>query len=166
MPWRRKWQPIPVFLPGESHGQRSLAGYSSWGHTESGTCISMYRYTQFHRTRIFRYTAISQLTNSGYLTLMEYFYLIELIYQFCQVFSLFILEEPIFSSLLYRTPGGSDGKASACNAGDLGLVPGLGRFPWRRKWQSTPVLLPGKFHGWRSVVSYSPWGCKESDTTE
>ena len=34
IPWRRKWQPTPVFLPGESPGQRSLAGYSSWGHTE------------------------------------------------------------------------------------------------------------------------------------
>ena len=33
--WRRKWQPTPVFLPGESHGQRSLAGYSPWGHKES-----------------------------------------------------------------------------------------------------------------------------------
>ena len=33
--WRRKWQPTPVFLPGESHGQRSLAGYSSWGRKES-----------------------------------------------------------------------------------------------------------------------------------
>ena len=32
MPWRRSWQPTPVFLPGESHGQRSLVGYSSWGH--------------------------------------------------------------------------------------------------------------------------------------
>ena len=32
--WRRKWQPTPVFLPGESHGQRSLAGYSPWGHRE------------------------------------------------------------------------------------------------------------------------------------
>ena len=30
--WRRKWQPTPVFLPGKSHGQRSLAGYSPWGH--------------------------------------------------------------------------------------------------------------------------------------
>ena len=39
-------------------------------------------------------------------------------------------------------------------------------FLWRRKWQSTPVLLPGKFHGQRSLVGYSPWGCKESDTTE
>ena len=34
------------------------------------------------------------------------------------------------------------------------------------KWQPTPVLLPGKFHGWRSLIGYSPWGCKESDTTE
>ena len=33
--WRKKWQPTPVFLPGESHGQRSLAGYSPWGHKES-----------------------------------------------------------------------------------------------------------------------------------
>ena len=35
IPWRRKWQPIPVFLPGKSHGQRSLAGYSPWGHKET-----------------------------------------------------------------------------------------------------------------------------------
>ena len=43
----------------------------------------------------------------------------------------------------------------------------LGReVPWRRKWQSTPVLLPGKSHGQRSLVGYSPWGRKESDTTE
>ena len=35
IPWRRAWQPIPVFLPGESHAQRSLAGYSSWGGKES-----------------------------------------------------------------------------------------------------------------------------------
>ena len=36
-PWRRQWQPTPVFLPGESHGQRSLVGYSPWGHKESDT---------------------------------------------------------------------------------------------------------------------------------
>ena len=35
MPWRTEWQPTPVFLPGELHGQRSLAGYSSWGCKES-----------------------------------------------------------------------------------------------------------------------------------
>ena len=37
---------------------------------------------------------------------------------------------------------------------------------WHKKWQPTPVLLPGKSHGWRSLVGYSPWGRKESNTTE
>jgi len=37
IPWRRAWQPTPVYLPGESHGQRSLAGYSKWGHEKSDT---------------------------------------------------------------------------------------------------------------------------------
>ena len=37
---------------------------------------------------------------------------------------------------------------------------------WRRQWQPTPVLLPGKSHGWRSLVGCSPWGHWESDTTE
>ena len=39
----------------------------------------------------------------------------------------------------------------------------VGKIPGRRKWQPTPVFLPGKFHGQRSLVGYSPWGCKESD---
>ena len=63
-------------------------------------------------------------------------------------------------------PGGSGSKASVYNEGDLSSIPGSGRFPWRRKWQSTPVLLPGKSHGQRSLVGYSLWGHKESDTTE
>ena len=37
MPWRKAWEPTPVFLPGEFHGQRSLAGYTPWGRKESGT---------------------------------------------------------------------------------------------------------------------------------
>ena len=37
---------------------------------------------------------------------------------------------------------------------------------WRRKWQPTPVFLPGEFHGQRSLVGSSPWGRKESETTE
>ena len=57
-------------------------------------------------------------------------------------------------------------KESTCNAGDPGSIPGSGRFPWRRKWQPSPVSLPGKSHGQRSLVGYSPRGCKQSDTTE
>ena len=62
--------------------------------------------------------------------------------------------------------GGSDRKESSCNEGDLGLIPGLAKIPWRRAWQPTPVFLPGESHGQRSLVGYSPWGRKESDTTE
>ena len=49
---------------------------------------------------------------------------------------------------------------------ETGFDPWVGKIPWRRKWQPTPGLLPGKFHGLRSQVGYSPWGRKESDTTE
>ena len=44
--------------------------------------------------------------------------------------------------------------------------PWVGKIPWRRKWQPTPILLPGKSHGQRSLIGYSPWGHKELDTTE
>ena len=44
--------------------------------------------------------------------------------------------------------------------------PWVGKISWRRKWQPTPVFLPGKTHGRRSLVGCSPWGRKESDTTE
>ena len=40
------------------------------------------------------------------------------------------------------------------------------KIPWRRKWHPTPAFMPGKSHGQRSLVDYSPWGLKESDTTE
>ena len=73
IPWRREWLPTPVFLPGESHAQRSLLGYSPWNHKESDTT----------EIRI----------------------------------------------ALFDFPGGSVGKESAYNVGDLGLIPGLGRSP-------------------------------------
>ena len=65
-----------------------------------------------------------------------------------------------------HSPGGSDGKASVCNARGPGFNPWVGKIPWRRKWQPTPVLLPGKYHEWWEPVGYSPWGRKELKTTE
>ena len=50
--------------------------------------------------------------------------------------------------------------------GDLGSIPGSGRFPWRRKWQPTPVFLLGESYGRRSLVGYSPLRRKESKMTE
>ena len=58
-------------------------------------------------------------------------------------------------------PGGSDGKDSACNAGDLDSIPVSGRLPWRRERLPTPVFWLGEFNG-----LYGTWGRKESDMTE
>ena len=55
------------------------------------------------------------------------------------------------------------------NAGDIKRCrfnPWVGKIPWRREWQPTPVVLPGESHGQRSLAGYSPWGHKESDMTE
>ena len=66
-------------------------------------------------------------------------------------------------------PGGSVVKESACHCKRhrrCGFSPWVWRIPSSRKWQPTPVFLLGKFHGQRSLVFYSPCGCKESDMTE
>ena len=66
-------------------------------------------------------------------------------------------------------PGGTSGKESTykCRRRKRHVfVPWVWKISWRRAWQPTPVFLPGKSHGHRSLVDYSPWGHKESDTTE
>ena len=63
-------------------------------------------------------------------------------------------------------PGGSASKGSAWNAGDPGSIPGLGRFSGEGNGNPTPVFLPGKSHGQRSLVGSNPWGNKESSVTE
>ena len=73
---------------------------------------------------------------------------------------------PLDLGSTWGCPGGLDSKEIACNTGDPGLIPGGVKIPWRRKWQATPVFLPGESHGQRSLVGYSPWGCKELDRTE
>ena len=52
------------------------------------------------------------------------------------------------------------GEESACQCRRHGLDPWVKKIPWRRKWKSTPVFLPGKSHGQRSLAGYSPWGHK------
>jgi len=63
-------------------------------------------------------------------------------------------------------PGDSDGKESAWQCRRCRFNTWVGKIPWRQKGQPTAVFLPGKFHGWRSLAGYSPWGHKKSDTTE
>ena len=71
-----------------------------------------------------------------------------------------------FETYLVSFPGGSNGKESACMVGVGGSIPGSGRFPGEGNSTSLEYFLPGEFHGQRSLVGYSPWDHKESDTSE
>ena len=85
---------------------------------------------------------------------------------------LFLGQEDLLEKGQATTPiflgftGGSDGKESACNAGDLGLILGLGRSPGGEHGNPLQHSCLENPYGQRSLVGYSPWGCKESDTTE
>ena len=73
------------------------------------------------------------------------------------------------TELLRGFPGGASGKEPACQCRRhkrRGFNPWVGKIPWRRAWQPTRAFLPGESHGQRSLVGYSPWGCKKLDTTE
>ena len=109
--WRREWQPTQVFLPGEFHGQRSLAGYSPWGRRSRTRLSNLYTHTHTHKVP---------------------------------------LDFPWWLS----------GKESACQGRRCRFNPWDGKIPWWRKWQPTPVFLPGKSHGQRSLAGYHPWGHK------
>ena len=75
----------------------------------------------------------------------------------------------MLTGLGHANPGDSSGKESAClcrRCRRHGFHLWVGKIPWRRKWQPTPVFLPGEFRGQRSLEGYSPWDCKELDMTE
>ena len=63
-------------------------------------------------------------------------------------------------------PGGSVVKKLLANVGDAGDMGSISESGRRRAWQPTPVFLPGEYHGQRSLVGYSPWGCIQSDMTK
>ena len=69
---------------------------------------------------------------------------------------------------IYHVPDGISGNGPTCQCSRhkrLRFDPWVGKSPWSRKRQPTPVFLPGQFHGERSLAGYSPWGHKESNTT-
>ena len=118
MHWRKKWQPTPVFLPGESQGWGSLVGCRLWGRTESDTTEVTQQQQQHAACMTQRVKRLPARWKTWVRSL-----------------------RPRFD-------------------------PWVRQIPWRRKWQPTPVLLPGKSHGQRSLVGCSPWGRKESNMTE
>ena len=68
------------------------------------------------------------------------------------------------ATIIWGFPGGTGGKKKKKSARQgrrhkrLRFHPWVGTIPWSRKWHPTSVFLPGKFHGQRSLVDYSPWG--------
>ena len=82
------------------------------------------------------------------------------------IFSWFVSCILTLLMVILGLPGGSDGKEFACNAGDLDSIPGLGRPPGGRHGNPLQCSCLENPHGQRSLVGYSPWGLKESDTTE
>ena len=71
-----------------------------------------------------------------------------------------------FHSLVLCFPGGSDDKRVCLQCRRPRLDPWVGKIPWRRERQPTPLFLPGESLGQRSLAGYSPWCRKESDTNE
>ena len=111
-----------ILLPGESHGQSSLAGNSPWGCKESDTAER-----------------------------------------------LSIAQHLVTAKPHWGFPRGSIGKEPACQCRRhkrYGFHPWVGKSHWSRKQQPTPIFLPGKFHGQRSLAGYNAWGLKELDTAE
>ena len=94
------------------------------------------------------------LVFTSYYLLYEGLVHMSVLRSFCEIWVL-------SSSLLGKEPAYQCRRHRRC-----GFDPWVWKIPWRRKWQPTPVFLPGKSHGQRSLAGYSPWGCKELDTTE
>ena len=157
--WRRKWQPTLIFLPGKSHGERSLMGYihwvaKSWTHdlvTEI-KCPSVgsrsRQVTWSPRAWAGSSNKVSTVPLSHHTT----------------------GEQDIkkVQGLALGFPGGANGKEPACQCRrhkGCEFDPLVRKILWRRAWQPTPFLL-GESHGQRNLVGYSPWGRKVLDMTE
>ena len=73
-----------------------------------------------------------------------------------------IQENSLVAQMIKNLPAVQETHVRSLSREDLWV----GKILWRRKWQPTPVFLPGEFHGQRILAGYSPWGHKESDRTE
>ena len=140
IPWRRKRQPTPVFLPGKSHGQRSLVGSSPGGCKE----LDM--------------TELASTHNNLLLFSCPFYHPLEKAmapHSSTLTWEISWTEEPSRLQSMGSLRVGHDWATS------LSLFTFM---HWRRKWQPTPVFLPGEYQGWRSLVGYCLW--VESDATE
>ena len=145
--WRRQWHPTPVLLPGKSHGQRSLVGCRPWGRKESDTTERLHfhfsLFTFMHWRRKFR-GMIGTSHGEGDGTPLQYS----------------CLENPVDRGAWWAAGHGVT--KSRTQLSDFTFT----FMHWRRKWQPTPVFLPGESQGRGSLLGCRLSGRTESDTTE
>ena len=187
MHWRRKWQPTPVFLPGESQGRRGLVGCRLWGHTELDTTEATQQeqqqqqqpepcnrfslviyfmhsinsvYVSISMSRSIRPLLSPSVSRCLFLCLCLYFCFVnKIIYTNFFRFYIYALAYNIYLSpsdlrfcviFIIGFSGGCSGRESSCQCRRHkrhGFNPWVGKAPWRRAWQPTPVFLPGESHG-------------------
>ena len=177
IPWSRKWHPTTVFFPVKFRGQRNLVGYSPWSSKELHTteqlndnnkythtyiCIYIHIYIYIH-THTYTYIYI-------YIHTHIYTYMYISVYMYIQ-----LLEKamaPHSSTLAWKIPWTEEpGRLQSMGllrvGHDWATLFSLFTFMhWRRKWQPTPVFLPGESQGRGSLVGCCLWGRTESDTSE
>ena len=135
IPWSRKWLPTPAFLHGESHGERSLAGYSPWGHKELDTTEQL---TLHFSYQLWGFKCFLTRPTKTFWNRLSYFILCGCL--FVCLFLIYNIVNQLYFNVkkkvnvrvsqvlhlcLLLLPDSSAGKESTWNAGDLGSIPGL-----------------------------------------
>ena len=167
---RRQWHPTPVLLPGKSHGWRSLVGCSPWGHQESDTTERLHFHFSLSCTgegngNPLQCSCLENPRDGGAWWAA--------LYGVAQSRTrLKRLSSSSSKSLILwkkrRTYFGGQWMVSFKPQIPSHLkeeLVGYAFWELNRKWEPTPVFLPGKSQGQRSLVSYRPWSRQESDTT-
>ena len=171
IPWRRKWQLTPVFLPGKSHGQRSLAGYSPWSCKEldmtqwlnntdnNKGCMERKKKKQDRKLSL---RANPSGPGEGvcriFWGLWEVIKVVWTGESYILSFTWWIFIGTCYVLKASQVVVGI--KNQSANKGDnkiLGFNPWIGKIPWSRKWQPTPAFLPGESQRQRSLAVCSPW---------
>ena len=138
-------------------GQRSLVGYSPWSYKELDTTEQLtFSFSPWHST--YKkwgccYSKSNENSPTNSTPAVNY---------------RLSNQQLIKVSLFWGFPGGTSGKEPTCQyrRPKHRFDPWVRKTRWTRAWQPTAVFLPGEYHGQRTLVDYSPWGCKELDTTE
>ena len=160
VPWGRKWQATPVFLPGKFRGQRSLVSHRPMACKETQPRDHVWGLRSRYA---FHPSSVHPSIHSPIDLFIHHFYW----YHLSRIMPDDKDKKINMSNIrLSRWPSGKESACQCSRCRRHRFNPCMGTIPWRRKWQSTPVFLPGESYGQRSLVGCSPWGRRELDATK